>query len=101
MINRPTTLSCIAFSASCPASVALRQTRELFGPTLPMVCHEQGGRHRCLHGYYGPFDPTMGPKSDYTAVVCLHEPPGRLWLPSARTKRSGSGKARDQADAAK
>ena len=73
MINRPTLALCIALAASCAASTALGQTREAFGPVLPMVFDGQGGRHYCLYGYYGPFDPSIAPASDYTTVVCPRE----------------------------
>ena len=59
MINRSTLALSIAIAALFPASMAFAQTREMFGPVLPMIYDGQGGRHYCLYGYDGPFDPPM------------------------------------------
>jgi hypothetical protein len=61
MISRSTLALLIAIAALFPASVAFAQTREIFGPVLPMIYDGQGGRHYCLYGYDGPFDPPMAP----------------------------------------
>ena len=59
MIDRSTLALLIATAALSPASMAFAQTREIFGPVLPMIYDGQGGRHYCLYGYDGPFDPPM------------------------------------------
>jgi hypothetical protein len=93
---------CIAFAALCPASTAFGQTREAFGPVLPMVFDGQGGRHYCLYGYYGPFDPSIAPSSDYSTLVCPHENSQALSIRSAHEgRRVSSAKVRAQASAAK
>ena len=51
MISRSTHALLIAIAALFPASVAFAQTREIFGPVLPMIYDGQGGRHYCLNGY--------------------------------------------------
>jgi len=73
MINKTTLAFCIAVVASCSISMAFAQTREAFGPVLPMVFDGQGGRHYCLYGYHGPFDPPIAPAKHYTTVVCPRE----------------------------
>jgi hypothetical protein len=49
MISRSTLALLIAIAALFPASVAFAQTREIFGPVLPMIYDGQGGRHYCLY----------------------------------------------------
>jgi hypothetical protein len=102
MINRSTLALCMTVAMVCPASMAFAQTREAFGPVLPMVFDGQGGRHYCLYGYYGPFDPPIVPASDYTTVVCPHENSQALSIRSAHEgRRVSSAKARAQASATK
>ena len=69
MIKRPTLALSIAIAALSPASVTFAQTVELFGPVLPMIYDGQGGRHYCLYGYEGPFDPSIASQSD-NIIVC-------------------------------
>ena len=64
MIKSSTLALSIAIAALSPASMTLAQTREIFGPVLPMIYDGQGGRHYCLYGYDGPFDPPMASRSD-------------------------------------
>ena len=54
MIKSSTLALSIAIAALSPASMTLAQTREIFGPVLPMIYDGQGGRHYCLYGYDGP-----------------------------------------------
>ena len=75
MVSKSTLAFCIAAVVLCLPSMAFDQSREIFGPVLPMVYDGQGGRHYCLYGYHGPFDPSIDPKSDYTTVVCPRESP--------------------------
>ena len=77
MINRSTLAFFMTVAMMCPASTAFAQTREAFGPVLPMVFDGQGGRHYCLYGYYGPFDPSISPANDYTTLVCPRDPSPR------------------------
>ena len=77
MISRSTLAFFMTVTMMCPASPAFAQSRDAFGPVLPMVFDGQGGRHYCLYGYHGPFDPPIAPKSDYTTVVCPREPSPR------------------------
>ena len=77
MINRSTLAFFMTVAMMCPASTAFAQTRETFGPVLPMVFDGQGGRHYCLYGYYGPFDPSISPANDYTTLVCPRDPSPR------------------------
>jgi len=101
MINRPTVVLSIALAASCAASVAFGQTREAFGPVLPMVFDGQGGRHYCLNGYYGPFDPSIGATGDYTTVVCPRAFVGPSWLPTVQKEQLSARKAKAQVNARK
>src|SRR5262249_4550239 len=87
MINRSTLALCTTVAIVCPASTAFAQSREIFGPVLPMVYDGQGGRHYCLYGYYGPFDPPIAPANDYTTVVCPRKLAPRQWLRSAQEER--------------
>lgn len=41
------------------ASPAFAQTRDAFGPSLPLQFDRYGARHWYVYGYYGPFDPSM------------------------------------------
>ena len=93
MTSKTALAFCIAAAVLYP-TMPFAQTREAFGPVLPMVFDGQGGRHYCLYGYHGPFDPPIAPRSDYTTLVCPHEPPGVPWLQSAPEVRSRSDKAR-------
>ena len=77
MIDRSTLAFSIAVAALGSASPAFAQSRDALGPVLPMVFDGQGGRHYCLYGYYGPFDPPISPANDYTTVVCPREPSPR------------------------
>ena len=70
MIDRSALALLAAIAALSPASMAFAQTREVFGPVLPMIYDGQGGRHYCLYGYDGPFDPPMPPGSADNTVVC-------------------------------
>ena len=70
MISRSTLALLIAIAALFPASVAFAQTREIFGPVLPMIYDGQGGRHYCLYGYDGPFDPPMASRGKDNTIVC-------------------------------
>jgi hypothetical protein len=97
MANKTALAFCIAAAALCPASMTFAQTYEAFGPVLPMVFDGQGGRHFCLYGYYGPFEPPIAPRSDYTTLVCPYEPPRVSWLGNAQEERVSSGKARARA----
>jgi len=101
MINRPTLVLSIGLAASCAASVAFGQTRDAFGPVLPMVFDGQGGRHYCLYGYYGPFDPSITPADDYTTVVCPRAFARPSWLPTVQKEQPSAGKARVQVNAPK
>ena len=93
MIDRSTLAFSIAVAALGSASPAFAQSRDAFGPVLPMVFDGQGGRHYCLYGYHGPFDPPIAPKSDYTTVVCPREPsPRQLW---------GNGKSKSESQSQK
>jgi hypothetical protein len=100
MINRSTLALCIAVAALCPTSIVFGQSRDAFGPVLPMVFDGQGGRHYCLYGYYGPLDPSIAPAKDYTTVVCPRDPPLTQWLRGAQKSHSAPGKARAQAKTA-
>jgi hypothetical protein len=101
MVSKSTLAFCIAAVVLCLPSMAFDQSREIFGPVLPMVYDGQGGRHYCLYGYHGPFDPSIDPKSDYTTVVCPRESPRVPWLWSAQQERFSWGKARAQTKRAK
>ena len=103
MINRSTLALSIAVAAFFHASIASGQERDAFGPVLPMVFDAHGGRHYCLYGYYGPFDPRISSQSDYTTVVCPRDFGPTLWLRGAQDEQSSSDKAHalGQADAAK
>ena len=94
MTSKTALAFCIAAAVLCP-TMPFAQTREAFGPVLPMVFDGQGGRHYCLYGYYGPFDPPIAPRSNYTTLVCPHEPPNAP-LP-AQQEHSNSGKAKARA----
>ena len=98
MINRSTFALCIAIVVY-PAATALGQTREAFGPVLPMVFDGQGGRHYCLYGYYGPFDPPIAPANDYTTVVCPRGFARAPWLRAAQEEHIGLSKARARGQA--
>jgi hypothetical protein len=74
MIKRSTLALSIAIAALPPSSIAFAQTREVFGPVLPMIYDGQGGRHYCLYGYDGPFDPPMPPGSADNNIVCRSGP---------------------------
>ena len=69
MIRRSTLALSIAIAALSSASMAFAQTREIFGPVLPMIYDGQGGRHYCLYGYDGPFDPPMPPAAALTTLL--------------------------------
>ena len=93
MIKSSTLALSIAIAALSPASMTLAQTREIFGPVLPMIYDGQGGRHYCLYGYDGPFDPPMARRSDDNIIVCRSElsvpprvPGGRVSSAAARAR---------------
>ena len=73
MFKRSTLALSIAIAALSSASMALAQTREIFGPVLPMIYDGQGGRHYCLYGYDGPFDPPMASRIDDNIIVCRNK----------------------------
>ena len=79
-----------------PASVTFAQTVELFGPVLPMIYDGQGGRHYCLYGYEGPFDPSIASQSD-NIIVCR----SGLSLPRLQDRQFSSLGTRDRAQAPK
>jgi hypothetical protein len=98
MISRSTLALLITIAALFPASVAFAQTREIFGPVLPMIYDGQGGRHYCLYGYDGPFDPPMAPRSDDNIIVCRSGP---SLTPRSQDGHFGSAGARAWAEATK
>ena len=98
MISRSTLALLIAIAALFPASVAFAQTREIFGPVLPMIYDGQGGRHYCLNGYDGPFDPPMASRSDDNIIVCRS---GFSLTPRFQGRRFTSPGARARAEALK
>jgi hypothetical protein len=83
----------IAIAALTPAT-ALAQSRELFGPVLPMIYDGQGGRHYCLYGYDGPFDPLMASRGDNNTIICRS---GLSRTPEVRGGQISSVQARAQA----
>ena len=97
MIKRPTLALSIAIAALSPASVTFAQTVELFGPVLPMVYDGQGGRHYCLYGYEGPFDPSIASQSDDNIIVCR----SGLSLPRLQDRQFSSLGAQARAQAPK
>jgi hypothetical protein len=98
MINRSTLALLIVFAALSPAPVAFAQTREIFGPVLPMIYDGQGERHYCLYGYDGPLDPPMASRSDDNTIVCRSE---LSVTPRVQGGRVGSAAARARAEATK
>ena len=98
MIKRSTLALSIAIATLSTASMAFAQTRELFGPVLPMIYDGQGGRHYCLYGYDGPFDPPMAPRSDDNIIVCRSGP---SLTPRSQDGHFGSARARAWAEATK
>jgi hypothetical protein len=97
MINRSTLAFFIAVAASCPAATAFAQTTEPFGPVLPMIYDGQGGRHYCLYGYDGPFDPPIASRGDNT-IVCRS---GLSVTPRPQDRQFSSPGARARAEAPK
>ena len=97
MINRSTPAFFMTVAMMCPASTAFAQTREAFGPVLPMI-YGGGGRHYCLYGYDGPFDPPMESRSDDNIIVCRS---GRSPTPRFQDRRFTSPGARARAEALK
>jgi hypothetical protein len=98
MIRRSTLALSIAIAALSSASMAFAQTREIFGPILPMIYDGQGGRHYCLYGYDGPFDPPMPPGSADNIIVCRSGP---SLTPKPHDGHFGSAAARTRAEATK
>lgn len=98
MIDRSTLALLIAIAALFPASVAFAQTREAFGPVLPMIYDGQGGRHYCLYGYDGPFDPPIASRGEDNTIVCRS---GLSLTPKFRDRRFTSAGARARAEAPK
>ena len=98
MIKRSTLALSIAIAALPAASIAFAQTREVFGPVLPMIYDGQGGRHYCLYGYDGPFDPPMPQGRADNTIVCRS---GFSLTPRFRDKRFSSPGARARAEASK
>ena len=101
MVSKSTLAFCIAAVVLCSPRWRSTSRVRYFGPVLPMVYDGQGGRHYCLYGYHGPFDPSIDPKSDYTTVVCPRESLRVPWLWSAQQERFSSGKARAHTKRAK
>lgn len=95
MIKRPTLALSIAIAALSTASMAFAQTRELFGPVLPMIYDGQGGRHYCLYGYDGPFDPPIARRGDDNTIVCRSE---LSLTPRLKGGQFSSAKARARAE---
>jgi len=100
MIHKSIIGLCMAVAMVCLASMAFAQSREIFGPVLPMVYDGQGGRHYCLYGYYGPFDPAIAPANDYTTVVCPRKLAPAQWL-RGQEEQVSAGKARVRANVLK
>ena len=98
MIKSSTLALSIAIAALSPASMTLAQTREIFGPVLPMIYDGQGGRHYCLYGYDGPFDPPMASRGDDNIIVCRS---GFSLPPRFQGRRFPSPGARARAEAQK
>jgi hypothetical protein len=98
VINRPTLALLIAIAALSPASIAFAQTREVFGPVLPMIYDGQGGRHYCLNGYDGPFDPPMPRGSADNTIVCQSS---LSLTPRLQSRQLSSGGVRGRAEATK
>ncbi|SRR6266851_3463761 len=98
MIDRSTLALFIVITTSTPASMAFAQTREVFGPVLPMIYDGQGGRHYCLYGYDGPLDPPIASRSDDNTVVCRKE---LSLTPKLRDGQLNSAQARARAQATK
>lgn len=98
MIKRSTLAISIAIAALSLASTAFAQTREIFGPVLPMIYDGQGGRHYCLNGYDGPIDPPMAGRSDDNIIVCRRGP---SLTPGSQVGHFGSAGARARAEATK
>ena len=98
MIDRSTLALLIATAALSPSSMAFAQTREIFGPVLPMIYDGQGGRHYCLYGYDGPFDPPMPSGSADNTIVCRS---GFSLTPRFQGGRFTSPGARARAEALK
>jgi hypothetical protein len=74
MVKSSTFALFVAIAALCLSSMASAQTREVFGPVLPMIYDAQGGRHYCLNGYDGPFDPPIASRGDVNTIVCRNGP---------------------------
>jgi hypothetical protein len=98
MINRLTLALLGAIAALSPASIASAQTREVFGPVLPMIYDGQGGRHYCLYGNCGPFDPPTASHSEDNTIVCRS---GISLTPTVRGEQLSSAQARARAQATK
>jgi hypothetical protein len=71
---------------------------EPFGPVFPMIYDAQGGRHYCLYGYYGPFDPQISSHSEDNTIVCRS---GHSLTPTVRGEQLSSAQARARAQATK
>jgi hypothetical protein len=97
MINR-STLALLIIATLSPASMAFAQTVEVFGPVLPMIYDGQGGRHYCLYGYDGPFDPPMASRNDDNIIVCQS---GLSLTPRLQGRQFSSPSARAGAEAPK
>jgi hypothetical protein len=74
--------------------MAFSQTREAYGPVLPMIYDAQGGRHYCLYGYYGPLDPPIAASGGDDTIVCRS---GSSFAPWLLHGRLNSAQARAQA----
>jgi hypothetical protein len=98
MVNRSTLALLVAIAALSPASIAFAQTREVFGPVLPMIYDGQGGRHYCLYGYDGPFDPPIASRGGDNSIICRSGP---SITPKVRGGQVSSAAARARAEAAK
>jgi hypothetical protein len=98
MINGSTLALLVAIGALSHASMAFAQTHELYGPVLPMIYDGQGGRHYCLYGYDGLFDPPIARRSDDNIIVCRS---GSSPTPRLQDGQFSSAGARARAEATK
>ena len=98
MIKSSTLALSIAIAALSPAPMAFAQAFEVFGPVMPMIYDGQGGRHYCLYGYDGPFDPPIASRGDDNTIVCRS---GLSATPRPQDRQFSSPGARARAEALK
>jgi hypothetical protein len=98
MVKSSTFTLFVAIAALSPSSMASAQTREVFGPVLPMIYDAQGGRHYCLYGYTRPFDPPTTSRSDDDIIVCRN---GASLTSRVQHRQFSSPGARARAEAPK